>query len=76
MKRATAREQRAALAFSTNENVRIERVAFPDIPHHARFINVTGYVVRVIKTRGVVEVKTPIGKRECLPQNITKETHQ
>lgn len=55
---------------SSGQTVRITAVAFPNLPHHSRFLGQTGTVTRIIKSRKVVVVQTNIGSRECNPENI------
>lgn len=73
MKRASASEQRAALSFKIGERVKIERVAFPDVAHHAVFMGALGTVQRVIKTQCEVVVMTDaLGLRYCHPANLSR----
>lgn len=50
--------------------VKITQVSFPELEHHAKYIGQIGVVERVVKSRGVVVVKTPIGKRDCFPEYL------
>jgi hypothetical protein len=50
--------------------VKIKTVSFPELEHHAKYIGQIGVVERVVKSRGVIVVKTAIGKRDCFPENL------
>jgi ribosomal protein L21E len=59
-----------ATAFTPGQSVTIISVAFPDLPHHAKFTGKNGHVRKIVKSRNVVYVVTDIGERECDPNRI------
>jgi hypothetical protein len=76
MIRATKAQEREALSFQIGSQVRIVGVAFPDVPHHARFIGKVGTVMKVLKTKREVLVLTDIGRRYAFPENLEALTHE
>lgn len=58
-----------AHVFAAGDDVVIEKVAFPHLPHHAKFLGQRGKIERIYKVRPTANVRLPDGRvREC---NIT-----
>ena len=70
--RATTETDNMDKQIAVGDRVRIERVAFPDSPSHARFIGNVGTVTKMFKTRPTVKVEMDTGKvRYCYPWNLS-----